>query len=154
MFLYVCMFSPSTKGETKMPTNKPLEKSIENVLRKAVEAEGGLCLKWVCPGHRGVPDRMILFPGGIIAFVELKRPGAKVKAGGLQEWWREKIQSFGFPCYEISRKYQAVALVKRLSMGSQMQQMQQLSAEDAIYSRPDASVDWADDEDWPYESDD
>ena len=87
-----------------MPTNKPLEKSIENVLRKAVEAEGGLCLKWVCPGHRGVPDRMILFPGGIIAFVELKRPGAKVKAGGLQEWWREKIQSFGFPCYEISRK--------------------------------------------------
>jgi hypothetical protein len=137
-----------------MPTNKPLEKSIENVLRKAVEAEGGLCLKWVCPGHRGVPDRMILFPGGIIAFVELKRPGAKVKAGGLQEWWREKIQSFGFPCYEISRKYQAVALVKRLSMGSQMQQMQQLSAEDAIYSRPDASVDWADDEDWPYESDD
>ena len=29
-----------------MPTNKPLEKSIENVLRKAVEDEGGLCLKW------------------------------------------------------------------------------------------------------------
>lgn len=137
-----------------MPTNKPLEKSIENVLRKAVEAEGGLCLKWVCPGHRGVPGRMILFPGGIIAFVELKRPGAKVKAGGLQEWWREKIQSFGFPCYEISRKYQAVALAKRLSMGSQMQQMQQLSAEDAIQPRPDASVDWADDEDWPYEIDD
>lgn len=137
-----------------MPTNKPLEKSIENVLRKAVEAEGGLCLKWVCPGHRGVPDRMILFPGGIIAFVELKRPGAKVKAGGLQEWWREKIQSFGFPCYEISRKYQAVALAKRLSMGSQMQQMQQLSAEDAIQPRPDASVDWADDEYWPYEIDD
>lgn len=137
-----------------MPTNKPLEKSIENVLRKAVEAEGGLCLKWVCPGHRGVPDRMLLFPGGIIAFVELKRPGAKVKAGGLQEWWREKIQSFGFPCYEISRKYQAVALVKRLSMGSQMQQMQQLSAEDAIQPWPDASVDWADDEDWPYEIDD
>lgn len=137
-----------------MSTNKPLEKSIENVLRKAVEAEGGLCLKWVCPGHRGVPDRMILFPGGIIAFVELKRPGAKVKAGGLQEWWREKIQSFGFPCYEISRKYQAVALAKRLSMGSQMQQMQQLSAEDAIQPRPDASVDWADDEDWPYEIDD
>lgn len=134
-----------------MPTNKPLEKSIENVLRKAVEAEGGLCLKWVCPGHRGVPDRMILLPGGIIAFVELKRPGAKVKAGGLQEWWREKIQSFGFPCHEVNDKYQAVALAKRLSMGSQMQQ---LSTEDAIQPRPDASVNWADDEDWPYESDD
>ena len=134
-----------------MPTNKPLEKSIESVLRKAVEAEGGLCLKWVCPGHRGVPDRMLLFPGGIIAFVELKRPGAKVKAGGLQEWWRQRLVELGFPCYEISRKYQAVALAKRLSMGSQMRQ---LSAEDAIQSQPDASVAWADDEDWPYEIDD
>lgn len=132
-------------------TNKPLEKSVENVLRQAVEAEGGLCLKWVCPGHKGVPDRMLLFPGGIIAFVELKRPGAKVKAGGLQEWWREKIQSFGFSCYEISAKYQAVALAKRLSMGSQMQQ---LIAEDAIQYQPDESDTWADDEGWPYEIDD
>lgn len=129
MFLYVCMFSPSTKGETKMPTNKPLEKSIENVLRKAVEAEGGLCLKWVCPGHRGVPDRMLLFPGGIIAFVELKRPGAKVKAGGLQEWWREKIQSFGFPCYEISTAEHVKNLVSYLSTQSFMAQM--ANADDA-----------------------
>lgn len=129
MFLYVCMFSPSTKGETKIPTNKPLEKSIENVLRKAVEAEGGLCLKWVCPGHRGVPDRMLLFPGGIIAFVELKRPGAKVKAGGLQEWWREKIQSFGFPCYEISTAEHVKNLVSYLSTQSFMAQM--ANADDA-----------------------
>lgn len=136
---------------TNKLTNKPLEKSIENVLREEVERQGGMCLKWTCPGHRGVPDRMILFPGGIIAFVELKRPGAKVKAGGLQEWWRAKIQSFDFRCYEVSRKYQAVALAKRLSMGSQMQQ---LSAEDAIQCRPDAPVDWADEEGWPYEIDD
>lgn len=92
-------------------TNKPLEKSIENVLRQAVEAEGGVCLKWVCPGHRGVPDRMILFPGGVIAFVELKRPGAKVKAGGLQEWWRDRLWEFGFPCYEISTAEKALKLV-------------------------------------------
>lgn len=101
-----------------MPTNKPLEKSIENVLRKAVEDEGGVCLKWTCPGHRGVPDRMILFPGGVIAFVELKRPGAKVKAGGLQEWWREKLASFGFSCYEISTAEQAQQLVLQLSTES------------------------------------
>lgn len=112
-----------------MPTNKPLEKSIENGLRKAVEAEGGLCLKWVCPGHRGVPDRMILLPGGIIAFVELKRPGAKVKAGGLQEWWREKIQSFGFPCYEISTAEHVKNLVSYLSTQSFMAQM--ANADDA-----------------------
>lgn len=103
-----------------MPTNKPLEKSIENVLRQAVETEGGACLKWTCPGHRGVPDRMILFPGGVIAFVELKRPGAKVRAGGLQEWWREKLGSFGFRCYEISTVEQVKCLVNYLEMESFM----------------------------------
>ena len=108
-----------------MPTNKPLEKSIENVLRKAVEAEGGLCLKWVCPGHRGVPDRMILFPGGIIAFVELKRPGAKVKAGGLQEWWREKLAGLGFLCCEISTVEQAKRLTRALANASYMMQSQE-----------------------------
>lgn len=110
-------------------TNKPLEKSIENVLRQAVEDEGGLCLKWVCPGHKGVPDRMLLFPGGIIAFVELKRPGATVKAGGLQEWWREKIQSLGFPCYEISDAEHAKNIAGYLSTQSFMARM--ANADDA-----------------------
>jgi len=128
-----------------MPTNKPLEKSIENVLRKAVEDAGGLCLKWTCPGHRGVPDRMILFPGGIIAFVELKRPGAKVKAGGLQEWWRMKIQSFGFPCYEISTAEHVKNLVSYLSTQSFMAQMA---------NADDAESDGSDDSGCPYESDD
>lgn len=94
------------------------EKTVEAALRKAVEDEGGLCLKWVCPGHTGVPDRMILFPGGVIAFVELKRPGAKVKAGGLQEWWREKLTGLGFSCCEISTVEQAAQLASQLSTES------------------------------------
>lgn len=123
-----------------MPTNKPLEKSIENVLRKAVEDEGGVCLKWTCPGHRGVPDRMILFPGGIIAFVELKRPGAKVKAGGLQEWWRQRLVEFGFRCYEISTVKQIQQLVF------------QLSTESFALTTSYADDDY--DDGWPYEIDD
>lgn len=129
-----------------MPTNKPLEKSIENVLRKAVEDEGGVCLKWTCPGHRGVPDRMILFPGGIIAFVELKRPGAKVKAGGLQEWWRQRLVEFGFRCYEISTVKQIQQLVFQLSTES--------FALTTSYADDWADDDWADDDGWPYEIDD
>lgn len=128
-----------------MPTNKPLEKSIENVLRKAVEDEGGVCLKWTCPGHRGVPDRMILFPGGIIAFVELKRPGVKVKAGGLQEWWRQRLVGFGFRCYEISTVKQIQQLVFQLSTES--------FALTTSYADDDYD-DWADDDGCPYEIDD
>lgn len=125
-------------------TNKPLEKSIENTLRQAVEAEGGMCLKWTCPGHKGVPDRMVIFPGGIIAFVELKRPGAKVKVGGLQEWWRQRLVGFGFRCYEISTAEDAKKLVFQLSTES--------FALTTSYADDDYD-DWADDEGWPYEID-
>ena len=50
-----------------------LEKDIERQLVRIVKQHGGLCLKWVCPGWAGVPDRLVLMPGGRVYFVELKR---------------------------------------------------------------------------------
>ena len=52
----------------------PLEKEIEAKLVDVVKRHGGMCLKWVCPGWAGVPDRIVLLPGGKVIFVELKRP--------------------------------------------------------------------------------
>ncbi len=73
----------------------PLEKDIEKKLREMVEKHGGLCLKWVCPGWSGVPDRIILLPGGRIIFTELKRPkGGKLSK--LQKWWAKKLIDLGF----------------------------------------------------------
>lgn len=72
-----------------------LEKDIERKLRILVESKGGRCLKWVCPGWSGVPDRIILLPGGRVIFCELKRPkGGKVSR--LQEKWREWLTRLGF----------------------------------------------------------
>ncbi len=77
-----------------------LEKEIEAKLRRVVEQHRGLCLKWVCPGWVGVPDRMILLPGGRIMFAELKRPkGGKPSA--MQKWWRRKLTELGFDCWFI-----------------------------------------------------
>ena len=59
------------------------EKKIEQSLVRAVRAAGGLCPKWVSPGLDGVPDRIVLLPGGRIAFAELKAPGKKPRP--LQE---------------------------------------------------------------------
>ena len=72
-----------------MPTNKSLEKSIENILRKAVEDEGGVCLKWTCPGH-SVLELLV----------------------------RQRLVELGFPCYEISTVKQVQQLVFQLSTES------------------------------------
>ena len=67
-----------------------LEKDIERHLRDGVKNMGGWCLKMVCPGFTGMPDRMILLRGGRLAFVELKRPGQRERQ--RQERQRERRQ--------------------------------------------------------------
>ena len=52
---------------------------IEQFLRDEVEAAGGMCEKFVSPGKRGVPDRIITWPCGVIHFVETKAPGKGAK---------------------------------------------------------------------------
>jgi len=51
------------------------ESEIERHLTKRVKAIGGLCWKFTSPQMRGVPDRVVLLPGGITYWVELKAPG-------------------------------------------------------------------------------
>ena len=55
-----------------------LEKEIEEKFNKGVRRLGGRSFKWVSPGVRGVPDRVVIMPGGLIWFVELKRDGGVV----------------------------------------------------------------------------
>src|SRR5690606_41609055 len=51
------------------------ESEVEAYFVKKVRQLGGWAYKFVAPGHRGVPDRLVLWPGGGIEFVELKAPG-------------------------------------------------------------------------------
>ena len=71
-----------------------LEKTIEAALVKRVVALGGLCEKFVSPGRRSVPDRLVSLPGGRIVFVELKAPGKKPTP--LQERDHAKRRALGF----------------------------------------------------------
>lgn len=71
-----------------------LEKEIERKLKKRVEALGCLCLKFESPGFTGVPDRIILMPGGRLFFVELKAPGQKERP--RQEYVQRQLRNLGF----------------------------------------------------------
>ena len=51
------------------------EKTIEQKLTKTVKERGGVALKFVSPGFDGMPDRIVLLPGGHFGFVEVKAPG-------------------------------------------------------------------------------
>ena len=56
-----------------------LERDIEAVLVTEVRKHGGRAYKFVSPGNDGVPDRLVVMPGGVVIFVELKRTSGELR---------------------------------------------------------------------------
>ena len=79
--------------------NNESEKSIESKLVKAVKKMGGIAPKFVCPGFAGMPDRIVLLPGGVMAFVEVKAPGKKPRP--LQVARHGMLTALGFKVYVL-----------------------------------------------------
>ena len=80
--------SPSRRG------TRHGEAYVEKALVRAVREAGGDCLKLpplFCPG---IPDRLALLPGGIVAFVELKAPGRTPTP--LQACRHARLRGLGF----------------------------------------------------------
>ncbi len=55
------------------------EKKIEKKLRIEVEKLGGLAIKLQSQYFTGLPDRLILIPGGVIRFAEIKTTGENLR---------------------------------------------------------------------------
>ena len=70
------------------------ERTLERKLTQSVANMGGLALKFVSPGLAGVPDRLLLFPEGKIAFVEMKAPGKQPTS--LQRLRHAQLRNLGF----------------------------------------------------------
>ena len=75
------------------------EKQVERNFVKAVKEAGGLAMKFVSPGRVGVPDRIVLLPGGRAVFAEIKRPSGHLRKS--QEAACREIRSRGFPVHII-----------------------------------------------------
>lgn len=76
-----------------------LEKEIEQGLIKAVKKRGGLALKFVSVNMNGVPDRIVILPGGLFAFIELKAPGKKMRP--LQLKRKKQLEMLGMKVFCI-----------------------------------------------------
>ena len=75
------------------------EKHIEQKLVRAVKSAGGLAVKFVPPGYDGMPDRLVLMPGGKVAFVEVKAEGCSPRP--LQTCRHEMLRRLGFQVYVL-----------------------------------------------------
>ena len=75
------------------------EKCVEQKLVYAIKTAGGIAPKFTSPGFDGMPDRIILMPGGRMAFVEVKAPGQKPRA--LQTARHELLRRLGFRVYVL-----------------------------------------------------
>ena len=73
------------------------EKIIEQHLVKAVKSSGGIAPKLASPGFDGMPDRLVLLPGGKIGFVEVKAPGKEPRP--LQVARHGLLRRLGFKVY-------------------------------------------------------
>lgn len=70
------------------------EKLVERKLVELTKINNGMCIKLLCNHILGLPDRLCLFPGGKLAFVELKTTGEKPKR--IQIFMHKKLRALGF----------------------------------------------------------
>lgn len=88
------------------------EREIERKLVARTKAMGGIAPKFTSPGFDGMPDRLILLPGGRMAFAELKAPGKKPRP--LQEARHRLLRRLGVKVYVIDSAEQIGSVLNEI----------------------------------------
>ena len=82
-----------------------LEKEIEKYFKDKLEGLNCLVYKFTSPGNAGVPDRIVVSPQGKVYFIELKRPGGKVRA--IQQVQMDRLKDHEAYVAVISNRQEA-----------------------------------------------
>ena len=88
------------------------EKQIEQKLVKTTKNMEGIAPKFVSPGFDGMPDRIVLLPGGHIGFVEVKAPGEKPRP--LQLSRHGLLRRLGFKVFVLDDEQQIGGLLDEI----------------------------------------
>ena len=71
------------------------EITVEEYLAQRVRELGGWAFKFAPVSFVGVPDRIVLLPGGRCGFLELKKPGGPPPRAN-QLGWIDRLRALGF----------------------------------------------------------
>jgi hypothetical protein len=93
-----------------------MEKDVEQHLVKQCKARGWTCWKFTSLSQVGVPDRMVLQPGGRITFVETKSNVGRLSK--MQVAVINKLRALGFTVLVLNSKEAVNEAVARLSENS------------------------------------
>lgn len=85
------------------------EKELELMLVKEVKRRGGRAFKFLSPGLNGVPDRLVLMPGGKIGFVEVKAPGKKMRPNQVKR--KAELEKLGFEVYILDNPIEVTNII-------------------------------------------
>ena len=88
------------------------EREIEKILVEAVRKTGGICPKFISPGTDGMPDRIVLLPGGKIGFVEVKAPGKRPRP--LQMRRHRQLRDLGFKVFVLDDSSQIGGIIDEI----------------------------------------
>jgi VRR-NUC domain protein len=94
------------------------ESSLERKFVKKVKEHGGIAPKFTSPGFDGMPDRLVLFPKGKVAFVELKAPGEKPRP--LQKARHRLLQKLGFQVFILDAESQITPIIDEIINAEQI----------------------------------
>lgn len=89
-----------------------LESQIESQMGRMIRKRGGLYYKFVSPGNPGVPDRIVVLPGGRVVFVELKTLVGQLSS--LQRWQIDQMRAIGLDVRTVRGWDEAKAFVEEV----------------------------------------
>ena len=111
LILLLCLLRCYNRGRRMKNVR---ENEVEAYLRRQVEKLGGLCLKIPADYMRGVPDRIVLLPHGVLVWVETKRPSGG-RVSGSQLVVHEMLRRLGQQVVIVWSKEDADELLHHLA---------------------------------------
>jgi len=91
-----------------------LERKVERDLNAAVVARRGYSKKLVPTGDKDWPDRLVLLPGGVWAFVETKAPGKVPRPSQLR--LHARLRRAGYIVLVLDHPSKIAALLEAIAI--------------------------------------